>query len=158
MLRSPSAIAEMFRVSIAAALNLSLADAIDLALQVKVAHWNVRGAQFMPLHKLFRKLAEELTEQADTLAERAVTLGARAYGSARIVATKSRLPEYPPETQQDSVHVRQLADRYTLYLQGLRATRDVADKNGDVDTSNLLTDLILSAEKSAWFLIATLGE
>lgn len=157
MNRSPSALAEMFRTTIAASLNERVADGVDLYAQIKVAHWNVRGPNFMPLHELFERLAVTVSEQLDTIAERVVTLGAKAQGTVRIAAVKSRLPEYPVETQGDLEHVRLLADRFSLYLQGLRASRQVADQNGDPDTSNLLTDFIISGEKSAWFLFATLG-
>ncbi len=37
----------------AALLNRHLAAAIDLHAQVKQAHWNVRGGQFIGLHELF---------------------------------------------------------------------------------------------------------
>ena len=34
-------------------LNARLADAIDLGTQVKYAHWNVKGPNFIALHELF---------------------------------------------------------------------------------------------------------
>jgi starvation-inducible DNA-binding protein len=43
-----------------ALLNRQLAGTFDLYSQTKQAHWNVKGAQFYPLHELFDKLAEEL--------------------------------------------------------------------------------------------------
>jgi starvation-inducible DNA-binding protein len=41
-------------------LNQQLADALDLGLQAKQAHWNVKGPHFIGLHELFDKVAEEL--------------------------------------------------------------------------------------------------
>ena len=41
-------------------LNARLSDAIDLELQTKQAHWNVKGPSFIGLHELFDKLAEEV--------------------------------------------------------------------------------------------------
>ena len=34
-------------------LNARLVDAIDLGLQAKQAHWNVKGPNFIALHELF---------------------------------------------------------------------------------------------------------
>jgi hypothetical protein len=51
-------------------LNQQLADALDLGLQAKQAHWNVKGPHFIGLHELFDKLAEGL-EQARQVAAQA---------------------------------------------------------------------------------------
>ena len=53
-------------------LNLRLAGAIDLYLQTKQAHWNVKGPTFIALHELFDKLGEELEDYIDDIAERVV--------------------------------------------------------------------------------------
>ena len=56
-------------------LNQELADVLDLGLQAKQAHWNVKGPHFIGLHELFDKVAEELEELTDDMAERAVEVG-----------------------------------------------------------------------------------
>src|SRR2546428_13233740 len=56
-------------------LNQELADVLDLGLQTKQAHWNVKGPHFIGLHELFDKVAEELEELTEDMAERAVELG-----------------------------------------------------------------------------------
>src|SRR2546430_12633482 len=56
-------------------LNQHLADVLDLDFQAKQAHWNVKGPHFIGLHELFDKVAEELEEFTDDIAERAVKLG-----------------------------------------------------------------------------------
>jgi hypothetical protein len=42
-----------------------LADAIDLQLQLKQAHWSVKGPHFIGLHELFDKIAEEVETYVD---------------------------------------------------------------------------------------------
>ncbi len=156
MHRSPSPLTEEVRNRIAQSLNACLADGLDLHGQIKVAHWNIKGPSFAALHPLFETFAVSLAAHNDTLAERAVTLGAKAYGTSRHVAKTSRLPDYPQETARDLEHVKLLAERIETYLSGLREAREVAEKHGDTDTHDLATIIITEFEKHAWFLRATL--
>ncbi len=156
MYRSPSHLPEEARVKIAEALNARLADGLDLHSQIKVAHWNIKGPQFAALHPLFETFAVGLALHNDTIAERAVTLGAKAYGTARHVAKTSKLPEYPQETTRDMEHVKLLSERIEKYLEGARESRALAEKHGDTDTVDLFTQVITEFEKHAWFLRASL--
>ena len=154
--RSPSGLSEVARSQLVETLNARLADGLDLHSQIKVAHWNIKGPQFAALHPLFESFAVGLAEYNDTLAERAVTLGGRALGTVRHVSRASGLPEYPQETTRDLEHVRLLAERFEVYLEGLRVSRDLAQSNGDTDTTDLFTTVITDFEKHAWFLRASL--
>jgi starvation-inducible DNA-binding protein len=158
MYRSPSKLSEEARARVVESLNARLADGLDLHSQIKVAHWNIKGPQFPSLHPLFETFAVSLAGHNDTIAERAVTLGGRAYGTARHVAKSSRLTEYPQETTRDLEHVKLLADRIEGYLDGLRETRAVAEQVTDTDTVDILTGIITEFEKHDWFLRASLGE
>jgi starvation-inducible DNA-binding protein len=153
---SPSPLPEEARARIAGTLNARLADGTDLYTQIKVAHWNVKGPHFAALHPLFDTFAQAALADNDTLAERAVTLGAKAYGTARAAAKSSRLPDYPADATQGVDHVRLLAERFDAWLTGLRESRGVAEKHGDADTVDVLTEMITEWEKRAWFLRATL--
>lgn len=156
MYRSPSHLPKEDRASLCETLNARLADGLDLHSQIKVAHWNIKGPQFAALHPLFETFAVGLAAFNDLIAERAVTLGGRAYGTARHVAGASKLPEYPQDTTRDMEHVRLLAERFDTYLKGLRESREVAEKMGDTDSVDLMTQVITDFEKHAWFLSATL--
>jgi starvation-inducible DNA-binding protein len=156
MYKSPSHLPETSRVQIADALNARLADGLDLHGQIKVAHWNIKGPQFAALHPLFETFALSLAGFNDSVAERAVTLGARAYGTVRHVAKVSKLPEYPQETSRDLEHVKLLAERIDKYLEGVRESRTVVEKLEDTDTVDLLTTIVSEFEKNAWFLRASL--
>lgn len=156
MYPSPSNLSEASRRRVIESLNARLADGLDLVSQIKVAHWNIRGPQFPALHPLFDAFATSLANHNDAVAERAVTLGGRAYGTARHVAGASALSEYPQETTRDMAHVELLADRIEAYLNGLRESRDVASDAGDTDTADLLTAIITEFEKHDWFLRASL--
>jgi starvation-inducible DNA-binding protein len=156
MYRSPSPIKEDVRVRVARSLNERLSDGLDLWSQIKVAHWNVKGPHFAALHPLFETFATSLANHNDAVAERAVTLGAQAYGTVRYVAKTSRLPEYDGEATAGMQHVKLLADRIEAYLAGVRETRDLGEDVDDQDTVDLLTGIVTEFEKHAWFLRASL--
>src|ERR1043165_4999239 len=101
MYKTPSQLPEAARTRVSLTLNEILADGLDLHSQLKVAHWNIRGPQFPTLHPLFEQLGVQLAVHNDAIAERAVTLGGLAIGTARSVARLSRLPEYPGDTRRD---------------------------------------------------------
>ena len=156
MYTSPSHLSETARAEIADALNARLADGLDLHSQIKVAHWNIKGPQFAALHPLFETFAVSLANHNDGVAERAVTLGAKAFGTVRHVAKVSTLPEYPRDATRDLEHVKLLVERIEAYLVGARKGRDLAEKEKDQDTVDLLTGVIVEFEKNAWFLRASL--
>jgi starvation-inducible DNA-binding protein len=156
MRQSPSQLPEDARAKIADSLNARLADGLDLHSQIKVAHWNIKGPQFAALHPLFESFAVSLAEHNDAFAERAVTLGGTAHGTARHVAKVSKLPEYPQETTRDLEHVKLLAVRIEKFLEGLRESRRVGEQLGDTDTVDIFTQVITEFEKHAWFLRASL--
>ena len=56
-------------------LNQRLAEMIDLQLQAKQAHWNIRGSNFLSLHEMFDDLAEALADPIDSIAERITEIG-----------------------------------------------------------------------------------
>ncbi|MCI0336065.1 MAG: DNA starvation/stationary phase protection protein Dps [Acidobacteria bacterium] len=137
-------------------LNQQLADTFDLYSQTKQAHWNVKGAQFFQLHELFDKLAGGLLEHVDDIAERVTTLGGTALGTARMSASSSRLPEYPTDVVGSLESVETLVARYAALAATTRAAIDTADKVGDIDTSDLFTQVSRELDKSLWFLEAHL--
>ncbi|MGE3171465.1 MAG: DNA starvation/stationary phase protection protein Dps [Planctomycetota bacterium] len=155
MYQSPSSLAPEARTEISQALNVVLTDGIDLQTQIKVAHWNIKGPQFPGLHPLFDTFAQELSLHNDGIAERVVTLGALAVGTARHVAANSSLSDYPQDVTRDQEHVKLLASRFESYLASLRKGRAVAEKHGDDDTVDQLTAVVQAFEKHAWFLRAS---
>jgi starvation-inducible DNA-binding protein len=157
MFKSPNHLSEDARSKISVALNEVLADGLDLHSQIKVAHWNIKGPQFAALHPLFETFAVALAGFTDAIAERSLTLGGKAYGTARHVAKHSRLPEYPQDTVRDLEHARLLTERIEKFLEGVRAARGTAEKLQDVDSVDLLTGVISEFEKNGWFLHATLS-
>src|SRR6186713_740959 len=148
---------EAVRRKVVDLLNQNLADVLDLGLQTKQAHWNVRGPHFIALHELFDKLAEDLEGPVDDIAERVTALGGVARGTARMAARESRLSELPGDNFDGLVVVAALADRYAALAASTRKAIDTAGKAGDADTSDLFTGVSRGLDKALWFLEAHLG-
>ena len=131
-------------------LNQQLADALDLALQAKQAHWNVKGPNFIALHELFDTVVDELFEHADDLAERAVELGGTALGTARTAAKSSRLPEYRLDISSGREHITTLSAALATFGASARAGIDAANALGDADTVDLFTEISRGVDKLLW--------
>jgi starvation-inducible DNA-binding protein len=143
---------EKIRVQMIDLLNARLADAIDLGLQTKQAHWNIKGPNFIALHELFDKLAEEVEEHIDAIAERAVQLGGFAFGTVQAIQKNTGLQPYPLDISDWGAHVAALSDAYAAFGKSVRAAIDTADGAGDKDTADLFTQISRDADKALWFI------
>lgn len=137
-------------------LNANLANAIDLALQSKQAHWNVKGPDFIQLHELFDQVYAEATAWVDLIAERAVILGGVAVGPVQSVAEKTELPAYSIELSAGRDHVDALSGALSAFGKSIRAAIESAESHGDADTADLFTEVSRGADKMLWFVEAHL--
>lgn len=144
------------RTRIIGLLNARLADAIDLQLQAKQAHWNVKGPNFIALHELFDRLAGELAGHVDEMAERIAALGGVAEGTLQAVNGRSRLAVYPLDITEGRAHVDALAEGYARFAKAVRKAIDEAAKAGDAGTSDLFTAVSRGVDQGLWLLEAHL--
>jgi starvation-inducible DNA-binding protein len=141
---------EARRVAVVALLNAQLADVIDLGLQAKQAHWNVKGPQFAALHALFDEVADELGGFADELAERAVQLGGVARGTLQTLANDSRLEAYPAEALDGADHVWASSAALSAFARTSREAIRAAEKAGDAGTVDVFTGVSRGVDKLLW--------
>ena len=142
------------RAGLNALMNLRLASAIDLQLQMKQAHWNVKGPSFIALHELFDKVDEAVEEYVDMIAERIVQLGGIAEGTVRVAAVRSRLPEYPLAIGEGMAHVEAVARALSTFGEEARDTIDEANAFDDAGTADLFTEVSRGIDKWLWFVEA----
>lgn len=139
-------------------LNQTLADLSDLHSQVKQAHWNLKGLEFIAVHKLLDEFAAELSEYIDDVAERATALGGMALGTTRMAAANSQLPEMDIELTTVQEYVKVLADRYAQVANSTRKAIDVTTEAGDANTADLFTEVSGDLDKRLWLLEAHITE
>lgn len=147
-------IPEDTREQIVELLNARLADTSDLYGQLKQAHWNVKGSDFIQLHELYDMVAASVLEFVDEIAERATALGGLALGTVRMAASASTLDEYPLDATAGKDTVKVIADRLAAYGAGVREAIDAADELADKDTADLFTAISRSIDKHLWFVEA----
>jgi starvation-inducible DNA-binding protein len=136
-------------------LNARLADSFDLYSQLKQAHWSVRGPDFIQLHELYDTVAESVLGFVDEIAERATSLGGLATGTVRMAAEASALDEYPLDATSGPDTMNVVADRLAAYGAAVREAIETADsKLGDMDTSDLFTEISRAIDKHLWFVEA----
>ena len=156
MFKTKNDLSEGVRIKAAQLLNERLADCIDLQTQTKQAHWNVKGPNFIALHELFDKINEDVEDYVDDIAERAVQLGGVAEGTARTVAKRSSLSEYPANAVDGRSHVEALSTALATFGKAARKAINDANDLGDLDTANLFTEVSRGMDKLLWFVEAHL--
>jgi starvation-inducible DNA-binding protein len=149
---------EKVRRNVVAILNDRLAYAIDLQSQIKQAHWNVKGPNFIALHELFDKLSDVVLEQIDEIAERVTALGGTAEGTVAVAAKRSKLKNYPLSITAGKDHLFYLSTQMSVYGKVVREAITDTEELGDADTADLFTGISRDVDKYLWFLEAHLQD
>ena len=142
------------RMELIALMNQRLGCAIDLQMQMKQAHWNVKGPSFIALHELFDKVAEAVESYVDLIAERIVQLGGVAEGTVRMSASVTRLTEYPLSTSSGMAHIEVVARALSTFGQSARMTIDEVGELEDADSADIFTEISRGIDKWLWFVEA----
>ena len=145
---------EKTRIEVTARLQDRLADSIDLMMQAKQAHWNIKGPHFIPLHELFDKIYTDTSVYVDLIAERIVQLGGIAQGTIRAAAARSGLPEYPIDISSGHKHVADLAHAIAFYSEMIREAIALTTQLDDAGTTDILTQILRGADMNLWFVEA----
>ena len=144
------------RAALCNLLNERLVDLLDLGLQAKQAHWNVKGPQFISLHELFDSVASDVSGFVDDVAERITALGGTAEGTLQVVSKRTSLKSYPTDITRGRDHVDALSTAMAHVGKLVRAAIEQAVKLEDADTADLFTGISRELDKKLWFVEAHL--
>ena len=133
-------------------LNARLADAIDLALIVKQAHWNLKGPQFIGVHEMLDPIRAAIDVHVDVIAERVAQLDGIALGTSQIVAKSTTLEAYPTDIRKVPDHLKALAERFAALANQVREDIDATDEAGDANAADILTAFSRELDKDLWFI------
>ncbi len=154
MYPTKNSLPEKTRERVITMLQERLTDSIDMALQAKQAHWNVKGPDFIALHELFDKVAEAAEDYVDLIAERIVQLGGIALGTLASLKERTTLPVYSVTIASGKEHVAALSHALASYGESVRDSIARAAEAGDADTADLLTEVSRGTDKWLWFVEA----
>ncbi|QEG37579.1 Dps family protein [Bythopirellula goksoeyrii] len=134
-------------------LQQRLIELIDLALQLKQAHWCVVGNNFRAVHLQLDEIILAVRDASDEVAERLSTIGVAPDGRANTVANGSQLTDLSREFESVSNTVTTVADRMDKTIQGLR---DSIGKLGELDpiSEDMLIAITSGLEKHLWMVQA----
>lgn len=156
MYKTKNDLPETTRVQLVELCNARLADAIDLQSQCKHAHWNVKGPDFIALHRMFDELHGAVEHYADDIAERAVQLGGVAEGTVRSVAKRSDLAEYAAAGGTGRGHVEALSTSLASFAKLARQAIAMCSELNDADSTDLFTEISRGTDKWLWLVEAHL--
>ena len=140
------------RAAVTALLNDALATLIDLQLQAKQAHWNVKGPNFIALHELFDSVNSLVQQFVDMTAERVVALGGTAQGSLSAILDSTSLKPYPSNIVSGQQHVSALSDALATVAKLMRQGIEQAVVLMDAVTADLFTEVARELDKQLWFV------
>lgn len=132
-------------------LQAILVDLIHLSLEAKLAHWNVQGPLFRPLHETFDEMAEAYRGWYDEIAERNRALGVPVDGRLSTVANTSKVEGLPAGELQD----RTVISMCLAQVEGVaKRTREKLGLLGELDpvTQDMVIGIVEGLEKQAWML------
>ena len=144
------------RVIVAEQLQLSLSNLLDLGLQLKQAHWNLRGTLFRSVHLELDEIVDSVREASDTIAERLATIGIPADGTVRGIAESTQLP--PCRTGFIPVEdvIELVKESLFLVGNGLRNSITLVSDEDPV-SEDLLIGVSASIEKHLWMVQSQLS-
>jgi starvation-inducible DNA-binding protein len=145
-------LSENIRAQSVELLNKHRAAAIDLHAQVKQAHWNVRGPEFIAIHELFDKVSVEVENYSDLIAERAGGLGGTAHGTIQVAEERSFLVPYALEISDEKQHAFAVSGALAAFGQSVREAIGQASTVGDATTADLFTEISRGIDQQLWFV------
>ena len=145
-------LSELKRIPLVLLLNQALAELIDLQLQAKQAHWNVKGPNFIALHELFDTVTADAAAFADSVAERIAALGGQAEGTINVLGRRTTIPAYPVEIVAGRDHVDALSTSMAVVGKSIRGAIGRAVELDDADTADLFTEVSRELDKKLWFV------
>ncbi|GAB5441400.1 MAG: DNA starvation/stationary phase protection protein Dps [Fuerstiella sp.] len=132
-------------------LQQRLVDLVDLALQLKQAHWCVVGNNFRAVHLQLDEIIVDVRAASDEVAERMATLGIAPDGRSSVVAKQSSLAELSDGFADVPSTVSAVADRLQQTISGLRESIELL---GDLDP--ISEDMLIATsgplEKHLWMV------
>ncbi|MEK4509714.1 DNA starvation/stationary phase protection protein [Paenibacillus anaericanus] len=119
-------------------------------------HWYVKGENFYTLHVKFEELYNEVTLMMDAIAERLITLQGSPAATMKEYLKLATIQEASGKEESQRM-VQTLIEDFATLCESFQVGIELAEKDNDQVTGDLLTGLQGDLEKHMWMLRSFLG-
>lgn len=134
------------------AMNVFLSDVTVLAQKVHNIHWNIKGADFIPIHGELDAFYDELQEFIDESAERLLMIGDRPIGNLKTMLETTRLSELEDADINSIEGFKTLIVDYDLLRAQALHIVNLCEELNDPGSADLYTDILRKVEKKLWIM------
>ena len=138
------------------AVNKQVANWTVLYTKLHNYHWYVKGRHFFTLHTKFEELYNEAATIIDEFAERILALEGKPVATLKEYLELSSVKEAKGSENEEEM-VKQLHDDFATIVDELHSAIELAEKEEDTATADMLTEVKMSLRKHMWMFKAYLG-
>lgn len=131
-------------------LNELLANEQIMNNNFRLAHWNVIGKDFLPVHKFLDDLYHQSAADIDSIAERIKISGFRVQGTLQNYINNSSLTNLPFESFYSEDIFKKLSSDLEEYINYLGTS--IQSYNFEIGNENYLLNLLEQKEKTLWLI------
>ena len=136
----------------AANMNAYLSDLVVFYLKLHDLHWNVKGPQFVPVHKYSEARYEDMAEKFDAIAELLIQHGEKPVSSISEYVKLASVKELEKGSYRDEEVIKIIADDMAQLKASAEALRLKMAEEDIFDVVAVLEDHIAGYQKELWFL------
>ena len=137
-------------------LNTYLADLVVSYVKLHDLHWNVKGKQFVEVHKYTEGLYENFADKFDAVAEIMIMKGVKPVSNLKEYLAITNIKELGKEEYRDIEVLEEVLADLKLLRDEARSLRIKFDEEGLFEVANLLDGDLEGYDKEIWFLSAML--
>lgn len=131
-----------------------LLDQLELYTHVKTAHWNLRDANFIVVHRFLDEVGGIVNESGDVIAERIRQLGAPVDAPSARFSSEDRLKLFPTGELSAQDALTGLCISFVASIKGIREGIELtsSETTDEPITTDILTGIAEQYEKLLWML------
>ncbi len=126
-----------------------LATSYVLYAKAQNYHWNVRGQNFISVHKFLEEIYSSKPEIIDEIAERIAQLGQKVSGTLKTYTEMSLISEGNKDLTMIEM-MKDLVDSYKTVINFIN--KIIPEYQNDITTNDLLTRITVGYEKEKWLI------
>ena len=144
-------------MAIAAAMNAYLSDLVVSYLKLHDLHWNVKGPQFVEVHKYTEARYEDMAEKFDEIAELVLMHGEKPVSSIAEYVKLASIKELGKDSYRDGEVLQILVEDLSALKAEAEKVRAEMAENDVFDVVAVLEDHVAGYNKELWFLKSMLA-